>query len=124
MHAALWKLYRLRVRGSIRSIAGKLKSLRGALLAAFTLLVLGMMLGPNLAIAFTIDRSAAIGHGVNALSEMIPVAMLLLVVVNIVTSLGERAIYFSPSEVDFLFPSPFSRRQLLLYKILAASPGR
>ena len=51
---------------------------------------------------------------------MIPVAMLLYVVLTILTSLGERAIYFSPSEVDFLFPAPFSRRQILLYKILGS----
>ena len=52
MHTALWKLYRLRTRGSLRAMAGKLKSPRGAALVAFTLLVLGMMLGPNLVMAF------------------------------------------------------------------------
>jgi hypothetical protein len=41
------------------------------------------------------------------------------VVMSVVTWLGERAIYFSPSDVDFLFPAPFSRRQLLLYKIIS-----
>ena len=46
--------------------------------------------------------------------------MLLLVVMTIVTSLGERALYFSPSDVDFLFPAPFSRRQILVYKILGS----
>ena len=51
---------------------------------------------------------------------MIPVVMLLYVVLSILTSLGERAIYFSPSDVDFLFPAPFSRRQILLYKILGS----
>jgi Putative ABC exporter len=40
--------------------------------------------------------------------------------VNVVTSLGERALYFSPSDVDFLFPGPFSRRQILVYKILGS----
>ena len=49
MHAALWKLYRLRIRGSIRSMAGKFKSVRGAALGVFTLLGLGLMFGPNLA---------------------------------------------------------------------------
>ena len=56
MHTALWKLYRLRIRGSIRSMAGKFKSVRGAALAVFTLLVLGMMFGPNLVMAFKFGR--------------------------------------------------------------------
>ena len=37
-------------------MAGKLKTVRGAALAVFTLLVLGMMLGPNLVMAFTLGR--------------------------------------------------------------------
>ncbi len=56
--------------------------------------------------------------------DVIPPVMLLYVVLTIVTSLGERAIYFSPSDVDFLFPAPFSRRQLLLYKILGSVTRR
>ncbi len=118
MHTALWKLYRLRIRGSIRAMARKLKSLRGAALAAFTLLVLGMMFGPNLVMAFKLGRMAVMGRRADSFCEVIPVVMLLYVVLTIVTSLGERAIYFSPSDVDFLFPAPFSRRQILLYKIL------
>ena len=59
MHAALWKLFWLRTRGTIRSMAGKFKSLRGAALAVFSLLVLGMMLVPNLVMAFKVSRSGA-----------------------------------------------------------------
>jgi ABC-type transport system involved in multi-copper enzyme maturation permease subunit len=115
---ALWKLYRLRLRGSIRSMAGKLKSVRGAALGVFTVLVLGVMLGPNLVTAFKLRHDGLMGRNADSFREVIPVAMLLYVVLSIVTSLGERAICFSPSEVDFLFPAPFSRRQILLYKIL------
>ena len=69
MHTALWKLYRLRVRGSIRSMAGKLKSVRGALLAAFTLLVLGMMLGPNLVMAFKLGRAGVMGQSADSFAR-------------------------------------------------------
>ena len=123
MHAALWKLYRLRVRGGIRSIVGKLKSVRGAALAVFALLVLGMMLGPNLVMAFTLPRAGVMGRSADALCEVVPPVMLLYVVLSIVTSLGERAVYFSPSDVELLFPAPFTRRQLLLYKILGSVSG-
>ena len=33
------------------------------------------------------------------------------------SSAGEKALYFSPSEVDFLFPAPFHRRDLLMFKL-------
>ena len=118
MHAALWKLYRLRVRGSLRSIGGKLRSPRGAALAVFTLLVFGAMLGPNLVMAFTLGRQSMAGRSTEGFREVLPVMMLVMVVLNVVTSLGERALYFSPSDVDFLFPAPFQRRQILVYKIL------
>ena len=123
MHSALWKLYRLRIRGGTRSMAGKLKSPRGAALAVFSLLVLGMIVGPNLVLAFTLGHTELTGQSAGMLREMIPVGMLFYVVVSIITSLGERAIYFSPSDVDFLFPAPFSRRQILLYKILGCVTG-
>jgi hypothetical protein len=37
---------------------------------------------------------------------------------NIVTAAGEQAIAFSPAEVNLLFTAPFSRRQLLAYKLV------
>jgi hypothetical protein len=118
MHPALWKLYRLRMRGSIRSIVGKCKSLRGAALVLFTLLFFVMTLGPSLLMSFRLRRVEKMDGSADWLGEAIPVVMLFYVVMSIMTSLGERAIYFSPSDVDFLFPGPFSRRQILLYKIL------
>jgi len=123
MHAALWKLYRLRVRGSFRSIGRKVRSVRGALLAVFTLLIFGMMFGPNLVMALKLGRAGVIGQGADSFGEFVSVGMLLYVLLSVVTSLGERAIYFSPSDVDMLFPAPFSRRQILLYKILGSVAG-
>ncbi len=90
------------------------------MLAAFTLLMLGMMVGPSLVMAVALGRTGVMGQSADAFGEVVPVLMLLYVVLTIVTSLGQRAIYFSPSEVDLLFPAPFSRRQLLLYKILGS----
>ena len=39
------------------------------------------------------------------------------------TSAGERAISFWPSEVDFLFAGPFTRRELLIYKLSSTIAG-
>jgi hypothetical protein len=119
MHTALWKLFGLRIRGSFRSIFTRLKTPRGAALGVFTLLVIGMMLGPNLVVALALGRAGA-PPGAEWLRDIVPPGMLLFVLLNIVSSIGERALYFTPSEVDFLFPGPFSRRELLVYKILGS----
>jgi hypothetical protein len=119
MHTALWKLFGLRMRGSARAIFSRLKTPRGAALGVFTLLVIGMMLGPNLIMVLVLGHAGAPIRA-DWLRDAVPPGMLLFVVLNIVSSIGERALYFTPSEVDFLFPGPFSRRELLLYKILGS----
>lgn len=78
------------------------------------------MLGPNLAMGLVVGRAKLMGARAEWFRDVVPVGMLLYVVLNIVTSVGERALYFSPSEVDFLFPGPFSRREILIYKILGS----
>ena len=67
MHTALWKLYRLRARGSIRSMVRKVKSVRGAAMTVFTLLVLGMMLVPNLVMMTgKLGRAAIMGRSADS----------------------------------------------------------
>jgi hypothetical protein len=123
MDTALWKLYRLRMRGSLRAIVGKLKTVRGAALALFTLLVFGMMFGPNLVMALVHRPQPAMTPVADGFREFISAGLFLYCLLTIGTSQGERVIYFSPAEIDFLFPGPFSRRQLLLYRILGSLNG-
>ena len=52
-----------------------------------------------------------------------PIGMLAFCVMTLVTTAGERTVAFTPAEVDFLFPGPFSRRQLLGYKMARSSFG-
>ena len=47
-----------------------------------------------------------------------PALLLLYCVVNVVFSSHERAIYYTPAEVQMLFAGPFGRREVLAYKIL------
>src|SRR5262249_5460112 len=47
------------------------------------------------------------------------VALLGYCLMTLLTSAGEPAIAFTPGEVNLLFAGPFSRRQLLVYKIIA-----
>ena len=46
-----------------------------------------------------------------------PFALLGICVLTLITSAGDRAISFTPGEVDMLFPGPFTRRQLICYKL-------
>src|SRR5262249_26284058 len=49
-----------------------------------------------------------------------PAFLVLYCLVNVLLTSGERALYFNPAEVNFLFSGPFSRRQLLAYKITSS----
>lgn len=53
------------------------------------------------------------------LERLGPLGLLGISVMNLLVSTGERVISFRPAEVDFLFPAPFTRRQLLAYKIVS-----
>jgi hypothetical protein len=51
----------------------------------------------------------------------LPALLLTFCIANLVTAAGERAIAFTPAESDFLFPGPFTRRQLLIYKVVKSA---
>ncbi len=47
-----------------------------------------------------------------------PLGLLLFCLINVLLASEDRAITYSPAEVNFLFPGPYRPRQLLLYKIV------
>src|SRR5258708_4184637 len=53
--------------------------------------------------------------------KLFPLWLLTICVLNLITSAGDRAIAFTLPEVNFLFPGPFTRRQLLGYKLLSSA---
>jgi ABC-2 type transport system permease protein len=109
---ALWLLLGLQTRAWLRSAGRSLRTVKGALLALLGLLVfLPWMLSLVLAPATTAGMSAEV------VRTWGPGWLLLYCVVNVLLSSGERALYFNPAEVQFLFPAPFSRRQILAYKL-------
>jgi len=118
MHPALWKLYRFQTRGRVRKAFGRLKTVRGALLFVFTLIVLGMIFVPNLLMFVAGNDMPGGGEPTHrVLRELFPIVLLGFCGLSLLTSAGERAIYFSPSDIDWLFAAPVTRRELLLYKI-------
>jgi len=126
MHPALVLLLRLRRRAYWRRALAGLKTARGAALLAATAIFFIFMLLPQFAVpiinATSPERARVNRQLVEASLPLIrtlgPLVLLAFVMMSVATSAGESAIYFSPADVDFLFPAPFSRRELLFYKLI------
>jgi len=117
MHALLM-LYRLQGRALVRRVTRNMRSVKGALLAIFGVLVVGSWLAPSLWQAHTLPRTDP-----QAVRDAAPLLLLVMALMALISSGGEKAVAFTPAEVDFLFPGPFTRRQLLAYKIGKALAG-
>jgi hypothetical protein len=115
MNAALWLLIGLQVRGWLRYLLRNLRTLKGALLALVGLAVFVPWLLARIWTARS-NGGSWLGHD---LREAGPALLLFYCFMNVVFSSGERAVYFPPAEVNFLFPGPFGRRELLGYKLLS-----
>jgi len=102
---------RLQGRGMLRRMVRGAASPRGAVFFGLGLLIFALWL---MSIGMAGNRpQPALSH-VRAIAPLIILAICLI---SALTSAGERAIAFTPGEVDFLFPGPFRRRQLLVYKL-------
>jgi hypothetical protein len=111
MDRALWYLLRLRFTAWGRRIGRGLRGIKGIVLVVFGVAMLSLLV---------ISAITQPTHRVNgeALRLYGTGALLAYCVMVVLTSAGEPAVTFSAPEVDFLFPGPFSRRELLAYKIL------
>ena len=122
MHPALYKLSLLTFKANWRRLFRGARTVRGAFLIVFTTGFIGMMLVPSLFIA-TLRNNPA-GRMFSGLAEpYLPLLLLVVTLMYVFTSAGERALYFSPSEVDFLFPAPFHRREILVFKLIKLLAG-
>jgi hypothetical protein len=131
MHPALILLLRLRQRAFWRRTLSSFKTPRGAALLLATGVFLAFIVLPQLLMpllmAFSPEGAEANRVLVEAtrpiLRTLLPVILLAFVLLAVATSWGESAIYFTPADVDFLFSGPFSRRDLLLYKLAQSVRG-
>jgi hypothetical protein len=113
--AALWLLIRLQLGGWFRYLGRNVRTLKGALLALVGLAVFISWVFSLLFLPGTRDAGA---FEPATLRRTGPALLVLYCVLNVVFSSSEKAIYFSPAEINFLFSGPFSRRSLLVYKIV------
>lgn len=116
MHPALVQLLRLRLRGGLRRAVRGVKSPRGALLALFSVVMFCMIAGSNLSMAFLGQRTDP-----EKVRTLTPLAMLGVCLASLLSA--EKAVHFTMPEVEFLFPGPFRRRELLLYKLAGNAAG-
>jgi hypothetical protein len=113
VNKALWLLLGLQFRAWLRYFWRSIRTLKGAVLALLALLVFVGMLLPAVVLG---GKSIVPEEQIRAYG---PSALLAYCVLNVLLSSGERAIYFSPAEVVFLFPAPLGRREVLVYKVLS-----
>src|SRR6266576_6076695 len=106
MDRALWFLLRLRFTAWGRRIARGLRGIKGIILVAFGLIMLAVL-------AISAIKQPRHGIDAEALRLYGTGALLAYCVMVVLTSAGEPAVTFTAAEVDFLFPGPFSRRELL-----------
>lgn len=112
---ALWMLYRLSVRARLRKIGRGCRTVRGVLALLAVLVLFGFWM-----MSFFIQRSQLpVNPGV--VREYVPLGMFAMCLLNLLFSKTGEGIAFRPAEVEFLFPAPFRRRELLLYRIIGNS---
>lgn len=118
---ALRQLYWMRVRGLARALVRFVRTVRGVAMTLFTLVFLALTLGPSVALVAHTDGPPA--WGAEVVQSTMPLGLLALWVVNLLTPSGQAVLYFAPAEIDFLFPAPFTRKELLRYKFIGFVTG-
>jgi len=115
MNPALLKLIFMQTRGFFR------RSFRGSGLGRVAFFAVGAALIGLWLLANVINAVAQRRSEPARVRMIAPLAILGFCLVTLITSAGDRAIAFTAGEVDQLFPGPFTRRQLLFYKLLKST---
>lgn len=112
MHRALLLLIRLQFKGFVR------RQFTGGSTRRTVFTILGI--GAFILWLGSIILSAAVQKSKppEEILTFLPLYLTGFALIPIVFGNEERAIAFSPAEIDFLFPGPFSRRDLVLFKML------
>jgi Putative ABC exporter len=119
MDSALWLLLWLRFRAWLRRLFRNAGTPRGALFLAAGFLFFALVVGPN--VFFRIWQAEDGGFRTAYVKHTRDVGPLLLFAYCVLTVLvgsADQCVSFTPAEVQFLFPGPFSRRKLLAYKVI------
>ncbi len=118
---ALWLLFRMRSAAAIRRHWRQCKTIEGFIKTLFTFAFLSMLCVPTL-VGFLqsdgpippeyIDKTRAV------VSNLLPCFIGVMFYFTLVTPKSSETLEFSQPEIDFLFSGPFSRKELLAYRLL------
>ncbi len=114
MNPGLRYLLRKKPVGWGRAIRRRLKGKKGVLLALGVLAALLLFIGPQLSLAAQVTAES-VAETAAAVRLWGPPALMLMALFGMSSGVG---LLFRPSEIDFLFPAPVGRRELLLYHVL------
>ncbi|MDB5358356.1 MAG: hypothetical protein JWN24_4809 [Phycisphaerales bacterium] len=121
IHPALYKLIALQGRGLVRRMLRGAGTPRRIVFFAVGAAVFLLWLGPAVVVATKTRSPAQQTKIIDRVRTVMPMALLGICIVTAVTSAGDKAIAFTPGEVDQLFPGPFTRRELLAYKLIKST---
>jgi len=113
VNPALFLLMRRTAWGRVRFLTRRMRTVKGAVGTAGLLLFFVLIVANQLFASRAAGLTPADPEMVRNLGPLILLALLLL------EMWAGRALAFSPSEIDFLFPAPLSRRELLAYHVLS-----
>lgn len=120
MDRALWLLLWFRLKAWLRRLLRNAHTGRGLLLLIAGILFFGcILLNPLLGYAISSGRPGR-AETVEHMRTYGTLGLFAYCAMTLLFSSGERAIVFSPAEVNFLFSGPFTRRRLLGYKIASS----
>lgn len=111
-------LLKIRWKATGRRMVRGARTVKGALYLLFMIGLVGLWFGPSIAIGLTSERTAAAAVRPNIASGLLAYCLLTLL------SMGsESGLLFQAAEVDLLFPGPYTRKQLLVYKLAGHAIG-
>lgn len=120
MHPALLKLLRMRIVAWGRRFVSRGSLLRRIIGGLFAGYILISWIASFFFLALS-DRRPPTDPAV--VLQFGPLVLALFIALRLAGALTSRALEFTPAEMDFLFPAPFTRRQLLVYKLGLGSLG-
>jgi hypothetical protein len=117
---ALWLLLWLKFRGWLRRLGRNARTVKGVVLLVIGVFFFGcVLLNPIIAYFFGMADSDR-AESLDRTRHFSALGLFSYCALTVLFASGERAVAFTPAEVNLLFTAPFSRRQLLGYKIVAS----
>ncbi len=116
MNRGLVYLLRQGPRRKLRHLARRTRGTRRKLLSVLAVLAFGLLLAPQV-LEFFMPHRAEVARGMaGAYRSWGPLVLAVFALLGVVVGYG---LHFRSAEIDFLFPAPIPRRELVLYNILA-----